>query len=96
MTRKALFDFLATGIAKWWLPDDVLFVPELPHTATGKLLKTKLREMYGHVLPGWAASLERWMGFLLVSCRLLRVYRECPSCSGSSQRCAGPKLPLLK
>jgi len=52
VTREALLDFLSTRIAKWWLPDDVLFVAELPHTATGKLLKTKLRELYGnHVLP---------------------------------------------
>jgi acyl-coenzyme A synthetase/AMP-(fatty) acid ligase len=28
------------------VPDDVAFVPELPHTATGKILKTKLREMF--------------------------------------------------
>ncbi|WP_332307977.1 AMP-binding enzyme [Elstera litoralis] len=33
-------------IAKWWLPDDVVFVEGLPHTATGKLLKTKLREEF--------------------------------------------------
>jgi acyl-CoA synthetase (AMP-forming)/AMP-acid ligase II len=33
-------------IAKWWLPDEVVVVPELPHTATGKLLKTALRTRY--------------------------------------------------
>ena len=33
-------------VAKWWLPDAVLVVPELPHTATGKLLKTDLRSRY--------------------------------------------------
>jgi fatty-acyl-CoA synthase len=50
--RPALLAHLATRIAKWWLPDDVLFVESLPHTATGKLLKTKLREMYrDHPLP---------------------------------------------
>jgi len=50
--KAAVLDFLATRIAKWWLPDDVVFVKELPHTATGKLLKTKLREQFrGHVLP---------------------------------------------
>jgi fatty-acyl-CoA synthase len=39
-------------VAKWWIPDDVVFVSELPHTATGKLLKTKLREQYrDHKLP---------------------------------------------
>jgi fatty-acyl-CoA synthase len=39
-------------IAKWWLPDDVAFVDSLPHTATGKLLKIRLREQYrDHLLP---------------------------------------------
>jgi fatty-acyl-CoA synthase len=42
--REEILDFLKDKVAKWWLPDDVAFVDELPHTATGKLLKTKLRE----------------------------------------------------
>ena len=33
-------------VAKWWLPDAVIVVPELPHTATGKILKVVLREHY--------------------------------------------------
>jgi len=34
------------------VPDDVVFLPELPHTATGKVLKLKLREMFrDHPLP---------------------------------------------
>jgi 3-(methylthio)propionyl---CoA ligase len=33
-------------VAKWWLPDEVVVVPDLPHTATGKLLKTSLRLRY--------------------------------------------------
>jgi fatty-acyl-CoA synthase len=33
-------------IAKWWMPDDVQFVPEIPHTATGKIQKTALREQF--------------------------------------------------
>jgi fatty-acyl-CoA synthase len=50
--RQGMLDFLATRIAKWWLPDDVLFVSELPHTATGKVLKTQLRAQYrDHKLP---------------------------------------------
>jgi fatty-acyl-CoA synthase len=49
---KELLDYLSSRIAKWWLPDDVVFVDALPHTATGKLLKTKLREQYrDHRLP---------------------------------------------
>ena len=43
---QALTDHLAARVAKWWLPDDVIVVSELPHTATGKLLKTRLREQY--------------------------------------------------
>jgi fatty-acyl-CoA synthase len=46
VSRESMLEFLSTRIAKWWLPDDVLQVAELPHTATGKLLKTKLREQY--------------------------------------------------
>lgn len=37
---------LSHHVAKWWLPDEILFVESLPHTATGKLLKTALREEY--------------------------------------------------
>jgi 3-(methylthio)propionyl---CoA ligase len=45
-TREAMLAFLAERLAKWMLPDDVVFVAELPHTATGKLQKTKLREQF--------------------------------------------------
>ncbi|WP_428245822.1 3-(methylthio)propionyl-CoA ligase [Ferrovibrio sp.] len=52
VTKEELLKFLDDKIAKWWLPDDVVFVTELPHTATGKLLKTKLREQFkDHKLP---------------------------------------------
>ena len=48
--KRDILDFLSDKIAKWWLPDDVVFVDSLPHTATGKLLKTELRERYhGHL-----------------------------------------------
>ena len=44
---------LSQHIAKWWQPDAIEFVPELPHTATGKLSKKTLRESYrNYVLPG--------------------------------------------
>jgi len=46
VSKDELMSHLASHIAKWWLPDEILFVDELPHTATGKLLKTKLREIY--------------------------------------------------
>tara|TARA_B100000676_G_C17969631_1_gene782467 strand:+ start:83 stop:1021 length:939 start_codon:yes stop_codon:yes gene_type:complete len=45
-TKEDITKFLSDKVAKWWLPDDILFVDELPHTATGKLLKTNLREEY--------------------------------------------------
>ena len=52
VSARELLDYLASKIAKWWVPDDVVFVDSLPHTATGKLLKTKLREQFGgHRLP---------------------------------------------
>ena len=41
-----MLHFLDGKVAKWWLPDDVVFVDELPHTATGKLQKMKLREQF--------------------------------------------------
>jgi len=37
---------LAGQVAKWWLPDSIVFVDDLPHTATGKLLKTELRRRF--------------------------------------------------
>jgi len=50
---------LANHVAKWWLPDEILFVDSLPHTATGKLLKTALREQYrDHVLASVAAEAQ--------------------------------------
>jgi fatty-acyl-CoA synthase len=48
LTVADLLAFYQGKIAKWWMPDDVIFVDELPHGATGKLLKTKLRELYGN------------------------------------------------
>jgi fatty-acyl-CoA synthase len=38
--------FLSEQFAKWQMPDEFVFTHELPHTSTGKLLKTKLRERY--------------------------------------------------
>ena len=38
--------FLTDKVAKWWLPDEVLFVDSLPHTGTGKILKAELRKTY--------------------------------------------------
>ena len=46
MDRQEINDFLLEKVVKWWLPDDIIFVKELPHGATGKLLKVELREEY--------------------------------------------------
>lgn len=52
-SREDILTFLAPRFAKWWLPDDVLFVDALPHTASGKLQKNRLREQYGdHLVRG--------------------------------------------
>ena len=46
VTRDELLAFLRARMAKWWVPDDVVFADELPHTATGKLSKRILRERF--------------------------------------------------
>jgi fatty-acyl-CoA synthase len=54
-TREAILDHMAARFARWQLPDDVIFLDELPHTATGKLSKLTLRELLaeqGYRLPG--------------------------------------------
>ncbi|MCS5661917.1 MAG: long-chain-fatty-acid--CoA ligase [Dehalococcoidia bacterium] len=52
VTKEDILDFFTGKVARWWIPDDVVFVSELPHTPTGKVLKTKLREDFScHVLP---------------------------------------------
>ena len=43
-TPGDLLAFLTDKVAKWWLPDDVVLVDEIPHTATGKISKMQLRE----------------------------------------------------
>ncbi|NQV79523.1 MAG: long-chain-fatty-acid--CoA ligase, partial [Alphaproteobacteria bacterium] len=45
-SKEDIMSVFAGKVAKWWLPDDVVFTDELPHTATGKLLKTELRQRY--------------------------------------------------
>ncbi|MEO0344728.1 MAG: 3-(methylthio)propionyl-CoA ligase [Pseudomonadota bacterium] len=46
LSRDDILGYLDGKIAKWWTPDDVVFVEELPHTATGKIKKTTLREQF--------------------------------------------------
>lgn len=51
VTKEALTKHLEGQVAKFWLPDDYLFVTQIPRTSTGKFLKSKLREEYGdHLL----------------------------------------------
>ena len=52
-TKDDLLGFMQGRIAKWWMPDDVVLVKEIPHTATGKIQKTALRDMFREYrLPG--------------------------------------------
>lgn len=52
-TKASVLSFMEGKIAKWWMPDDVVVVPEIPHTATGKIQKMALREQFrGYRLPG--------------------------------------------
>jgi len=46
VTGEEILAFMDGKIAKWWMPDEVAFVEELPHTATGKIHKVGLREQF--------------------------------------------------
>lgn len=50
--KTQILDFLAERVAKWWLPDDVLFVDSLPLGGTGKVQKNELRQRHGAVFGG--------------------------------------------
>ena len=45
-TKEGLLKFMEGKIAKWWMPDDVVFIDQIPHTATGKIQKMELRKMF--------------------------------------------------
>src|SRR5580700_4762256 len=54
--KAEILDFMRGKTASWWMPDDIVFVTEIPHTATGKIQKTALREQFrDYVLPTAAA-----------------------------------------
>ena len=56
-TKQEFVDYLKGKIPKWWTPDDVVFLEEIPLGSTGKVDKKRLRErMKGYVLPGAAAT----------------------------------------
>ena len=46
VTKEELLEFMQGKIAKWWMPDDVVFVEDIPHTATGKIQKITLRQRF--------------------------------------------------
>jgi fatty-acyl-CoA synthase len=46
ITKQEILDFLAPRIAKWWLPDDVVFIEAVPRTSVGKFNKRALREQF--------------------------------------------------
>jgi fatty-acyl-CoA synthase len=46
-TKEDILSFMEGKIARWWMPDDVVFLDEIPHTATGKIQKVALRERLG-------------------------------------------------
>jgi acyl-CoA synthetase (AMP-forming)/AMP-acid ligase II len=46
LDRDAMVAHYTGRVAKWCIPDDIVIAPELPHTATGKLLKSRIRELY--------------------------------------------------
>ncbi len=50
ITEQQLLDYFADKVAKWQIPDKVIFVDAIPLTGTGKMLKRELREQYGSVL----------------------------------------------
>jgi fatty-acyl-CoA synthase len=53
VSAEEIRQFLTGKVAKWWLPDAVEFVPEIPHQATGKVSKKDLRELFrGYSLEG--------------------------------------------
>ena len=54
--KAEILDFMRGKTASWWMPDDIVFVTEIPHTATGKIQKTALRQQFrDYVLPTAAA-----------------------------------------
>lgn len=45
-TKQDILAFMQGKIAKWWMPDEVIFIPEIPHTATGKISKKTIRDQF--------------------------------------------------
>ena len=52
LTKDELLEFLDGRVAKWWLPDDVVFIDEVPKTSVGKFSKKDLRARFEDHVPG--------------------------------------------
>ena len=50
LEKTGMLEFLSGKMAKWWMPDEVIVIDEMPMTATGKIRKLNLREKYWHHL----------------------------------------------
>jgi fatty-acyl-CoA synthase len=60
ITKQEILDFLAQRVAKWWLPDDVVFIDAVPKTSVGKFNKRALREQFkDYKLPNAEAAVGR-------------------------------------
>ena len=49
LQKEELYEFLKPQFAKWWLPDDIVFMQEIPKTSVGKFLKQALRKELEHL-----------------------------------------------
>ncbi len=59
VSKEDMLKYLEGKIAKWWMPDDVVFVDEIPHTATGKIQKLILRQQFAdYTLPNTKQAAE--------------------------------------
>jgi fatty-acyl-CoA synthase len=57
LDREQMLAWFDGKIARWWLPDDVVFVESIPHTATGKVKKIELRQQFAnYALPSSPAD----------------------------------------
>jgi fatty-acyl-CoA synthase len=56
LTAEGIREFLSDKVARWWLPDEVLIVDELPKTSVGKFAKNRLREQLNEIVDRWASQ----------------------------------------
>ena len=77
--KESIYAFLEDKIAKWWKPDDIVFVDELPIGATGKVLKIELREQFKDHLMKQGGKMEaiKPEDERMNCCRVKKVPDEC-------------------